>query len=42
MMLLVTDRYIFVITSRNGLIVAKAGHKSEGHMGRMADSHDSR
>ena len=27
-------------TSRNGLKVAKAGHKSEGHMGVMADSYD--
>ena len=27
-------------TSRNGLKVAKAGHKSEGHMGIMADWHD--
>ena len=28
-------------TSRNGLKVAKAGHKSEGRMGMMADSYDS-
>ena len=28
-------------TSRNGLKVAKAGHKSEGRMGMMADSCDS-
>ena len=28
-------------TSRNGLKVAKAGHKSEGLMGMMADSYDS-
>ena len=28
-------------TSRNGLKVAKAGHKSEGLMGMMADRHDS-
>ena len=27
-------------TSRNGLTVAKAGHKSEGHIGMMADKHD--
>ena len=27
-------------TSRNGLKVAKAGHKSEGCMGMMADRHD--
>jgi len=27
-------------TSRNGLEVAKAGHKSEGRMGMMADRHD--
>ena len=27
-------------TSRNGLRVAKAGHKSEGRMGMMADRHD--
>ena len=30
----------FEETSRNGLKVAKAGHKSEGHMGIMADRHD--
>ena len=41
MNLLVTDRYILVITSRNGLNVVKAGNKSEGCMGRMADSYDS-
>ena len=28
-------------TSRNGLRVAKAGHKSEGRMGMMAASYDS-
>ena len=28
-------------TSRNDLKVAKAGHKSEGHMGMMANSYDS-
>ena len=28
-------------TSQNGLKVAKAGHKSEGHMGMMANSYDS-
>ena len=27
-------------TSRNGLKVAKAGYKSEGHMGMMDDRHD--
>ena len=27
-------------TSQNGLKVAKSGHKSEGHMGMMADIHD--
>ena len=27
-------------TSQNGLKVAKAGHKSEGCMGMMADRHD--
>ena len=27
--------------SRNGLKVAKAGHKSEGRMAMMADSYDS-
>ena len=27
-------------TSRNGLKVAKAGHKSEGFMGMMADRND--
>ena len=27
-------------TSRNGLKVAKAGHKSEGRMGMMADRHN--
>ena len=27
--------------SRNGLKVAKAGHKSEGRMGMIADSYDS-
>ena len=29
-------------TSRNGLKVAKAGHKSEGRMGMMADRIDGR
>ena len=28
---------IFDARKRNGLKVAKAGHKSEGHMGMMAD-----
>ena len=33
--------YIFDIkTSRNGLKVVKAGHKSEGRMGMMADRID--
>ena len=27
-------------TSQNSLKVAKAGHKSEGHIGMMADMHD--
>ena len=27
-------------TSRNGLKVAKAGHKSEGHMGMTEERHD--
>ena len=32
---------LLVETSQNGLEVAKAGHRSEGRMGMMADSCDS-
>ena len=41
----IIDQYIniqdtfSIETSRNGIKVAKAGHKSEGRMGRMADRH---
>ena len=31
---------MYLKTSRNGLKVAKADHKSEGCMGMMADSYD--
>ena len=40
-LLLGLGKVSFNKTSRNGLKVAKAGHKSEGHMGLMADSYDS-
>ena len=32
--------FIYIQTSRNGLKVAKVGHKAEGRMGMMADRHD--
>ena len=40
-LLLGLGKVSFNKTSRNGLKVAKAGHKSEGRMGLMADSYDS-
>ena len=32
--------YLWTTTSRNGLKVAKAGHKSKGRMGMLADLPD--
>ena len=40
-LLLGLGKVSFNKTSRNGFKVAKAGHKSEGRMGLMADSYDS-
>ena len=39
-LLLGLGKVSFNKTSRNGLKVAKAGHKSEGRRGMIADRHD--